>query len=228
MVFNNESSKHFNALAGLTIFRGDALGRKYNGNAFVGESLRNLVHRRVLVGVDSTFEAQRGEEGRDFSLPTDPWFHPVNFATGPDGALYVVDFYRKFVEHPGWVPEHLRDKVPWRTGAEHGRIWRISNKNIKVKHVKPALNKASTAEIVRHMADENGWWRDTAQRLLVERQDRAAITPLSSLASRQGAGFRPGAGALDARVAQVAGEHNNFEGAQGRTTFSCREQTVIF
>ena len=127
-MFNSESSSHFNALAGLTIYRGDALGQEYRGNAFVGESLRNLIHRRVLEPDGVTFVARRGEEGQEFLASTDPWFHAVNFGTGPDGALYVVDFYRRFVEHPLYVPEGLRNSQPWRTGAEHGRIWRIKPK----------------------------------------------------------------------------------------------------
>ncbi len=184
LVFNNESSSHFNALAGLTIYRGDALGEKYRGNAFVGESLRNLVHRRVLVPNGVTFTARRGEEGREFLASTDPWFHPVNFATGPDGALYVVDFYRRFVEHPGFVPGNLRDQIQWRTGAEHGRIWRIRLKNAtsKAQNSNPRLSRASSAGLVKQLANRNSWWRDTAQRLLVERQDPKAIPALKKLA----------------------------------------------
>lgn len=188
-VFNSESSSHFNALAGLTIYRGDALGSPYRGNAFVGESLRNLVHRRVLRPKGVTFMAERAETDKEFLASSDSWFHPVNFATGPDGALYIVDFYRQFVEHPQWVPESLRDKPPWRQGAEHGRIWRIRAAN---PHAETLVTKRNatmpaplqSAELVRHLANENGWWRDTAQRLLVERQDRAAVPLLQNLARK--------------------------------------------
>ena len=91
LVFNNESGAHFNALSGLHVYRGNALGSAYSGNAFVGESLRNLVHRRTLVPDGTTFRAERPEAGREFLAGTDPWFHPVNFATGPDGALVVLE-----------------------------------------------------------------------------------------------------------------------------------------
>ncbi|MBM3837296.1 MAG: c-type cytochrome [Verrucomicrobia bacterium] len=193
LVFNKESSSHFNALAGLTIYRGDALGEKYCGNAFMGESLRNLVHRRVLEPNGVTFVARRGEEGKEFLASSDPWFHAVNFATGPDGALYVVDFYRQFVEHPEYVHNpSVEKRIPWRTGAEHGRIWRIKRKATQTSGGKaaatksdrleacPTLSGASTAELVQWLGHPNGWWRDTAQRLLVERQDRAAISLLKS------------------------------------------------
>ena len=183
LTFNNESVQHFNALAGLTIYRGNALGEKYRGNAFAGESLLSLVHRRVLVPDGPTFVAKRGEAGKEFLASTDPWFHPVNFATGPDGALYVVDFYRRFVEHPDFVHDPAaRAKTDWREGAQHGRIWRIRLRDSKLKVTQPKLNSASTPELVNHLSDENGWWRDTAQRLLVERQDRSAVSALESLA----------------------------------------------
>ncbi len=186
LVFNNESSSHFNALAGLTIYRGGALGEKYQGNAFVGESLRNLVHRRVLLPEGVSFIAKRGESEREFLASDDPWFHPVNFATGPDGALYVVDFYRRFVEHPGFVPGNLRGQIDWRTGADHGRIWRIRpTATSHVRKTKPPLSRAAIDELIFELSNPNAWRRDTAQRLLVERRDPAAVPLLKRLARDQ-------------------------------------------
>jgi putative membrane-bound dehydrogenase-like protein len=189
-VFNNESQTHFNASAGTSVYRGDALGEEYKGNIFVGEPLRNLVHRRVLVPRGVTFEARRGEEGKEFLASTDPWFHPVYFAAGPDGALYVVDFYRQFVEHPGYVPEEMRNKVDWRIGAGHGRIWRIRPKNWKPKGPRPNLSRAKSSELVKHLSDANAWWRVTAQRLLVERQDKTAVPALEKMARGSARGSR--------------------------------------
>jgi len=190
LVFNTESSSHFNAMSGLTIYRGTALGEKYRGNAFVGESLRNLVHRRVLTPNGVTFTARRGEDGKEFLASTDPWFHPVNYATGPDGALYVVDFYRRFVEHPDFVPQNLREQVPWRAGAEHGRLWRIRAKSSlrASRGTRTRLRCAPSAELVEKLGSPEGWWRDTAQRLLVERRDQRPISSLKALARNQ----RPG------------------------------------
>ncbi|MBN8246900.1 MAG: HEAT repeat domain-containing protein, partial [Verrucomicrobia bacterium] len=178
-VFNNESGRHFNALSGLQIFRGHALGGAYPGNAFVGESLRNLVHRRTLVPEGPTFRADRTEQGREFLASSDPWFHPVAFATGPDGALYVADFYRRFVEHPDWVAREMRDRVPWSEGRDLGRLWRIrSRTQPQAMASGDAFTNGAPAErLVAALEDPNGWRRDTAHRRILEQQ-RTDTVPL--------------------------------------------------
>ncbi|HUY87833.1 MAG TPA: PVC-type heme-binding CxxCH protein [Pirellulales bacterium] len=184
--FNREATDYYNALCGLSIYRGDALGEEYRGNAFVGESLTNLVHRRVLADDGPSFVSRRGEENREFLASSDAWFHPVNTATGPDGALYVVDFYRRWVEHPQFVSPSLRGGVDWREGAGHGRIWRIRRRNQAGGQPKaPHLSEAGIADLVAELAHVNGWRRDTAQRLLVERCDPAAIPLLRETVHKQ-------------------------------------------
>ncbi len=181
--FNRERTDYYNALCGLTILRGGALGESYRGNAFVGESLTGLVHRRVLVPDGPTFVSQRGEQRQEFLAAADPWFHPVFCTTGPDGALYIADFYRRWVEHPHYVAdESKRQQVDWREGAEHGRIWRIRRRdNAAQTGQGPQLSSATSDELVRTLDHDNGWHRDTAQRLLIERRDPASIALLRSL-----------------------------------------------
>jgi putative membrane-bound dehydrogenase-like protein len=180
--FNRESTAHFNASCGPTIYRADALGGSYRGNAFVCESLTNLVHRRVLEPAGPTFLARRVEQGREFLVSSDPCFRPVNLATGPDGALYVVDFYREMVEHPQFVPGELREAVDFRRWNDRGRIWRVVPEAglPEGRSRAPRLGKARSSELVALLGHPNGWWRDTAQRLLVERQDRSSIAALTS------------------------------------------------
>ena len=176
LVFNNESVNHFNALAGLSIYRGNALGEAYRGNAFVGESLRNLVHRRVLVPDGPTFQAVRAEAGKEFLASEDPWFHPVYFAAGPDGALYIADFYRRFVEHPTWVARDTRSRVRWDEGNQHGRIWRVRRReSARYNGTSPFAKPLSVPALVAALDTDNGWRRDTAHRLLVERRDPASV-----------------------------------------------------
>src|SRR5262249_12152353 len=114
---------------------------------------------------------------------SDNWFHPVNLTTGPDGALYVVDFYREFVEHPIYVAdEKARAEVNWRNGAAHGRIWRIrSHDDDLLANLHPKLSRASSSELVNLLGHSIAWWRNTAQQILVERQDRTVIPQLRKI-----------------------------------------------
>src|SRR5690606_14607443 len=119
-------------------------------------------------GVRLVAARPQAEREREFLASTDPWFHPVFLATGPDGALWIVDFYRKAVEHPDWVVADLRDRVDWREGASHGRIWRIRRRDQAVPAINRWPDECGTEELVDLLAHENRWWRTAAQRLLVQ------------------------------------------------------------
>jgi putative membrane-bound dehydrogenase-like protein len=168
--FNRESVAYFNASCGPVIEQGDLLPNEYRGNAFVCEPLTNLVHRRILEPSGVTFIARRAEAGREFLASSDPAFRPVNLTTGPDGALYVVDMYRELVEHPQFVPDSARNAVDFRRWHDRGRIWRIRPKTLAApRSPAPKLSRADVPQLVGLLGHPNGWWRDTAQRLLVER-----------------------------------------------------------
>ncbi len=168
--FNRESVAYFNASCGPIVDRGNLLPDQYRGNAFVCEPLTNLVHRRVLDPSGVTFIARRAEQGREFLASSDPAFRPVNLATGPDGALYVVDMYRELVEHPQFVPESARGTVDFRRWHDRGRIWRIRPRSTASANVKsPRLSKTDFETLVALLGHSNGWWRSTAQRLILER-----------------------------------------------------------
>jgi len=181
--YNRESTAYYNASCGPIIYRGDLLGPGYEGDAFFCESLTNLVQRRVLEHRGPTFLARRGENeaDREFLASTDPCFRAVNLATGPDGALYVVDFYREVVEHPAFVPAELRESIEFRRWNNRGRIWRIAKKGT-TPAPPPRLGKATTAELIALLEHPNGWRRDTAQRLLVARHDLTAAPVLETMA----------------------------------------------
>lgn len=171
----------FTSACGPVIYRGTALPEKYRGDYFVCEPVQNVVQRRVLKPSGSSFSAEHAHTGEEFIASTDRWFHGVFTANGPDGALYIVDFYRDLVEHPHWVAPELRDKVDWRKGEEHGRIWRVRAKDRKLAPP-PKLTRAGNEELVRFLENQNGWIRDTAHRLLIERRAKDVGEALMKLA----------------------------------------------
>jgi putative membrane-bound dehydrogenase-like protein len=168
------------------VYSADLFPKEYRGNTFVCDPANNLVHRDVLVPHGATFTARRADDKREFLASTDNWFRPVNLTVGPDGALYVVDFYREVIETPLSLPDDIKKRLNLESRGR-GRIWRIVPTSFRRDAKgnaarKPALRKASAGELVKHLDDANVWWRLTAQRLLVERQDRAAAKPLRKLA----------------------------------------------
>lgn len=172
----------FTSACGVTIYDGTALPEKYRGNSFTCEPVGNLVHHDVLSPSNETFVASRAYEDREFIASPDNWFRPVNLAVGPDGALYLCDMYRKTIEHPEYLPEATRKITDFESGKDKGRIYRISAANENFKTIrKPNLGKASSKELCAELNNPNRWWRMTAHRLLLERQDKSAAPILKSL-----------------------------------------------
>src|SRR5262249_16043338 len=129
-----------------------------------------------------TFSAKRSKDGVEFLASTDVWFRPCNFANAPDGNLYMTDVYRMFIETPESIPEELKKGMDFYAGDTMGRIYRIvSNHPRKQRDLKPKLGSATTEELVKNLENANGWHRMTAQRLIVERQDKTAIPYLKQL-----------------------------------------------
>jgi putative membrane-bound dehydrogenase-like protein len=170
------------------VYLADLFPAAYRGNSFVCDPANNLVHRDVLVEHGATFVARRGDADCEFLASPDNWFRPVWLTVGPDGALYVADFYREAIETPLSLPDDIKAKVNLQSRGR-GRIWRIVPEGKQARR-RPALRKAPTAELVEHLIDANIWWRLTSQRLLVERQDRTAVPALRKLARE--ASFAPG------------------------------------
>ena len=105
----------------------------------------------------------------------------MQFANGPDGALYVVDMYRELIEGAAFVPESSLQDIDASRGTARGRIYRILPRNKSTKPL-PSLTSHNTAELVRLLSHRNVWHRETAARLLVERQDHRARRLLADLA----------------------------------------------
>jgi putative membrane-bound dehydrogenase-like protein len=177
-----DPSGYFSAATGVTVYRGDAWPAEYKSNLFVGEVSNNLVYRARLEPNGVGFTAVRADPGPEFLASTDIWFRPVQFANGPDGALYVLDMYRYLVEATETIPPSIVKHLNVGAGFDKGRLYRIVPEGFK-RPRPPKLSKATTAELVALLEHPNGWHRDTASRLLYQRQDRAAVTPLKQLAT---------------------------------------------
>ena len=180
----------FTSACGNTAYAGGNFPAPYDHSYFVCEPVHNLVHGDLLTPRGATYVAERSVGQAEFLASTDGWFKPVFTTVGPDGALYVVDYYRKYVEHPDYVPEGMEGKFDLRAGAGQGRIYRVLHNSSKPVP-KPRLKDASSAELVGQLSNPNLWWRTTAQRLLVERQDTSVEAQLGNLARR---GPRPKVG----------------------------------
>jgi putative membrane-bound dehydrogenase-like protein len=174
---------YFTGATGPLIYRGTALGEDCYGQYFISECGMNLVHRRTLTPVGCTFRAERVELDSEFLNSTDNWFRPVSLANGPDGALYICDMYRETIEHPWSIPTSIKSHLDLTSGSERGRIWRVTGASA-APYEKPRLGSASAAELVAALERPDAWWRETAARLLYERQDKSAVAALERLVVR--------------------------------------------
>jgi putative membrane-bound dehydrogenase-like protein len=175
---------YFTSACSLFVYRGDALPSAYYGSAFVAEPANNLAHRKVLEPDGVPFRGVRppAEAGTEFLRSASTWFRPVNFATGPDGALYVVDMHRAVVEDPKTIPPGIVQAIDVRAGSTHGRIYRIVPKGFTTP-TRPNLANADGPSLAGALSHTNGWVRDTAARLLYQRQDGSAVPVLEQMAA---------------------------------------------
>ena len=167
---------------GLTFYRGGAFPASFGNLAFLAEPEHNLILSNVISPAGATFEARRLRQGKEFLASTDPWFRPVNFYVGPDGALYVLDYYRRVIEHAEWTAREVYESEAAYQGTEQGRIYRIvPDSGLPALAQDMRLGESTDEELVEHLENPNVWWRMTAQRLLVDRQSADAVQPLIQL-----------------------------------------------
>lgn len=203
------------AASGLTVYRGDAYGADFVGNVFVGDVGSQLVHRKVLSVDGASLVGKRApdEAASEFAASRDTWMRPVSFANAPDGCLHVVDMYREVCEISWAIPDEIKKHIDIRGGTDRGRIWRIvPDQPSWQRRGSVSLSSASNAELVTLLGHRNGWHRDTAARLLYERQAKDAVPLLTkllaeskvSLARLHALGALDGLQALDAGLIEAA------------------------
>jgi len=183
--------------AGNDIYRGDRLPADLQGDLIYGEPVGRVVRRAKPVVTEGLTQLRNAYLWNEFIKSTDPLFRPVDMATAPDGTLYVVDMYRGIIQEATWsgpgtylrarIDQYALDKV-----VRKGRIWRVTHdSNAGRDRTQPRMLNETAAQLVSHLSHPNGWWRDTAQQLLVLKQDKSVVPALQRLVRGQ-TGVRPG------------------------------------
>ena len=175
-------SGYFTGATGVTIYRGNSFPPDMVGDAFVADCGSNLIHRKKVRpdGLSVRGERPPDEQTIEFLASTDNWFRPVQMANAPDGTLYVCDMYREIIEHPWSLPPTLKKHLDLNSGNDRGRIYRVVPEGFRQPE-RPRLGTATLPELVALLGHPNGWHRDTASRLLCQRQDPAALPTLRRL-----------------------------------------------
>ncbi len=179
-------------VSGQTVYRGDQFSDSFRENVFVPDVTGNTMAYFEMVrnGSDITAKHQTYEDEewgkRDFLASKDERFRPVDVENGPDGTIYVVDFYRGIIQHKTYMTDkYLKKQVIARNLDEPvglGRVWRIVAKDEPRRKNTGSLRKKSSGELVDLLSHPNGWHRDWAQRLLIRRADADVVPELRALA----------------------------------------------
>lgn len=173
------SRKTFTSIAGQSIYRGSALPAELRGDYFFCDPTIHVVRRAKIEDRRGRLHFTNPHGQDEFLLSSDLLFRPVHTASGPDGCLTVVDMYRGIIQDAPWLNPGAR-KFLKDSGlaavTQRGRIWRIRHQDSKLPAAPRMLSEATT-ELVRHLTSKDGWWRDTAQRLIILRPDHLAARP---------------------------------------------------
>jgi mono/diheme cytochrome c family protein/glucose/arabinose dehydrogenase len=180
----DKSLATYTAVGSPVVYRGDRLPQDVYGNVFVAESAGNVVSRIIVEDDGTGLFTRKAYPKGEFLASTDERFRPVYLSNAPDGTLYIVDMYRGIIQHRDYVTEYLRDHFIARKLEQPtslGRIFRVMHDTTR-RAPRMNLSKAPLAEVVAALSHPSGWWRDTAQRVLVERGDASVVPALAALA----------------------------------------------
>jgi glucose/arabinose dehydrogenase len=178
------SIARFTSVCAPLVYRGDRLPAELYGNVFVAEPAANLVSRIILTDDGTTLRARKAYDRGEFLASSDERFRPVYLSNAPDGTLYIADLYRGIIEHRISITTYLRDQIVARKldqATGFGRIYRVMHDSTK-RDTTRTLAHASPDQLVQALSHPNGWRRDTAQRVLVERGAKSVIPALTTLA----------------------------------------------
>lgn len=177
---------HFTGVAGQEIYRGHKLPSGLYGDLFIPEPVGRLIRRAKIKNENGKKVLYNAYEEAEFMASTDLNFRPLQAKTGPDGALYIVDMYRGIIQESNWTKKgsFLRPVIV-RKGLDKnigkGRIYRIVHEDIELDK-KPNLIGKKASELIEYLGHRNGWYRNTAQKLIVLKGDKSVIPELQAIA----------------------------------------------
>lgn len=171
----------FTGVAGQEVFLGDKMPPAY-GDLFIPEPVGRLIRRAKVHHRNGKIILENPYHQAEFLASTDPLFRPVHAATGPDGCLYVVDMYRGIIQEGTWVGEgsYLREVVKEKGYDKffgRGRIYKVRHETMEPGPAPRLLDK-SAGELLQYLRHPNGWWRMTAQKLIVLKADKSVVPAL--------------------------------------------------
>jgi putative membrane-bound dehydrogenase-like protein len=164
---------HMAAYGGINVYQGNLFPEEYRGTIFMGNIHGNCIDHDQLTPDGASFSAsdmRKKTDDGEWLEANDDWFRPVSEQVGPDGALWIMDWYDRY---PCYQNAHAPD-----LDRERGRIWRVvytGNDKGKDIPVNPTgdLSKSTGDQLVELLSHPNIWQRRTAQRLLSERKTKA-------------------------------------------------------
>lgn len=172
--------------AGNDIYRGNRLPADLIGDYLYGEVVARIVRRLRPVKSEGLTQLRNAYPLSEFIRSLDPLFRPTDVTTAPDGTLYIADMYRGIIEGAPWAKEgtYLRKKIDQYQLHKilgHGRIWRLTYDGMERDRTQPRMLNETPAQLLVHLTHPNGWWRDTAQQLIVLKQDKSVVPALRQM-----------------------------------------------
>jgi len=182
---DSDAGGYFTSGCSPLVYQDVAFPEAYRGSYFMCEPAANLIHNARIEREGPRLRLRRppGMEEKEFLASQDIWFHPMNLQHGPEGALYIVDFYREIIEDYSAVPRFLQQQYGLTNGIAHGRIWRLTHRDAPAAP-SPDMSRLDARELAREVGSPHFWRRQTARRLLVERKDVSVADQLAAGARR--------------------------------------------
>lgn len=172
----------FTAAAGHSLYTARNFPEEYwNRVAFVNEPTGRVIHKAILEKNGSSFKEK---DGWNLVASSDEWFGPVQTEVGPDGSLWILDWYNFIIQHnptpEGWQNGKGNAYINPMRDTTRGRIYKLVYTGAQ-KEQPPSLDKSRPNELIKALSNKNMFWRMTAQRLLVERQDKSVVPALTDI-----------------------------------------------